>query len=196
MEKTSFFTPQDFLSQGGLKRTYCSMGNLQLLLPERHEESEDLDPLPEVMNKLLDEESDSPLEMSKESDEDRGDKEQADSRARYVRIVSKQMVGIHVSVWVCRRLRRHVNNLKVSPVGVGVMGWLGNKGSVSISMSLFQTWLCFVCSHLASGQKEGDHQKRNLNVHDINSVRISPLPWVLIIRRQFCPMIEYFGLVI
>ncbi|KAK1262710.1 Type I inositol 1,4,5-trisphosphate 5-phosphatase 2 [Acorus gramineus] len=89
------------------------------------------------------------------------------SHARYVRIVSKQMVGIHVSVWVCRRLRRHVNNLKVSPVGVGVMGWLGNKGSVSISMSLFQTWLCFVCSHLASGQKEGDHQKRNLNVQDI-----------------------------
>ncbi|KAK1306345.1 Type I inositol 1,4,5-trisphosphate 5-phosphatase 2 [Acorus calamus] len=167
MEKTSFFTPQDFPCQGGLKRTYCSMGNLQLLLTEHHEESEDLDPLLEVTNKLLDEESDSPLEMSKESDEDRGDKEQADSHARYVRIVSKQMVGIHVSVWVCRRLRRHVNNLKVSPVGVGVMGWLGNKGSVSISMSLFQTWLCFVCSHLASGQKEGDHQKRNLNVQDI-----------------------------
>lgn len=46
---------------------------------------------------------------------------------KYVRIVSKQMVGIYVSVWIRRRLRRHVNNLKVSPVGVGLMGYMGNK---------------------------------------------------------------------
>ncbi|KAG2243308.1 hypothetical protein Bca4012_014288 [Brassica carinata] len=86
---------------------------------------------------------------------------------QYVRIVSKQMVGIYVSVWIRRRLRRHVNNLKVSPVGVGLMGYMGNKGSVSISMTLYQSRMCFVCSHLTSGQKEGAEQRRNADVYEI-----------------------------
>ena len=38
-----------------------------------------------------------------------------------------ERVYIYVSVWVQRRLRRHINNLKVSPVGVGLMGYMGNK---------------------------------------------------------------------
>ncbi|CAN1334002.1 Type I inositol polyphosphate 5-phosphatase 2 [Linum perenne] len=86
---------------------------------------------------------------------------------KYVRIVSKQMVGIYISVWVRRKLRRHVNNLKVSPVGVGLMGYLGNKGSVSISMTLYQSRMCFVCSHLTSGQKDGADQRRNSDVYEI-----------------------------
>ncbi|KAJ6712025.1 TYPE I INOSITOL POLYPHOSPHATE 5-PHOSPHATASE 2 [Salix purpurea] len=53
------------------------------------------------------------------------------------------MVGIYVSIWVRKRLRRHINNLEVSPVGVGLMGYMGNKGSISVSISLFQSRLCF-----------------------------------------------------
>jgi len=41
------------------------------------------------------------------------------------------------------------------------------QGSVSISMSLFQSRLCFVCSHLTSGQKEGAEHRRNSDVHEI-----------------------------
>ncbi|KAL9231213.1 hypothetical protein vseg_006468 [Gypsophila vaccaria] len=85
----------------------------------------------------------------------------------YVRVVSKQMVGIYISVWVRRRLRRHISNLKVSPVGVGLMGYMGNKGSISVSMSVYQSRMCFVCSHLTSGHKDGDQQKRNADVYDI-----------------------------
>ncbi|CAI0418394.1 unnamed protein product [Linum tenue] len=82
-------------------------------------------------------------------------------------LLSEQMVGIYVSVWVRKRLRRHVNNLKVSPVGVGLMGYMGNKGSVSVSMSLYQSRMCFVCSHLTSGQKDGAEQRRNADVYEI-----------------------------
>ena len=39
------------------------------------------------------------------------------------------------------------------------------QGSVSVSMSLFQSRLCFVCSHLTSGQKDG--ARRNSDVHEI-----------------------------
>ena len=34
-------------------------------------------------------------------------------------------------------------------------------------MTLHKTSLCFVCSHLASGQKEGDELKRNADVAEI-----------------------------
>ncbi|KAL1196023.1 Type I inositol polyphosphate 5-phosphatase 1 [Cardamine amara subsp. amara] len=86
----------------------------------------------------------------------------------YVRIVSKQMVGVFLTVWVRRSLRKHIRNLSVSTVGVGVMGYIGNKGSVSVSMSVYQTPFCFVCTHLASGEKDGDHRKRNADVSDIH----------------------------
>ena len=48
-------------------------------------------------------------------------------RPEYVRIVSKQMIGIFLTVWVRKGLRKHIQNLKVSTVGVGVMGYIGNK---------------------------------------------------------------------
>lgn len=88
-------------------------------------------------------------------------------RSPYVRIVSKQMVGIFLTVWVRRSLRRHIQNLKVSTVGVGVMGYIGNKGAVSVSMSIYQTLFCFVCTHLTSGEKDGDEVKRNADVNEI-----------------------------
>ncbi|KAE9611369.1 putative inositol-polyphosphate 5-phosphatase [Lupinus albus] len=89
-------------------------------------------------------------------------------RSPYVRIVSKQMVGIFITIWVRRSLRKHIQNLKVSNVGVGVMGYIGNKGSISISMSIYQTLFCFICTHLTPGEKEGDEQKRNAVVHEIH----------------------------
>ena len=48
-------------------------------------------------------------------------------RSSYIRIVSKQMVGVFLTVWVRRSLRRHIQNVNVSTVGVGVMGYIGNK---------------------------------------------------------------------
>ncbi|KAE8686153.1 Type I inositol 1,4,5-trisphosphate 5-phosphatase CVP2 [Hibiscus syriacus] len=87
--------------------------------------------------------------------------------SRYCLVASKQMVGIFLTVWVKSDLRDDVRNLKVSCVGRGLMGYLGNKGSISISMSLHQTSFCFVCSHLTSGQKEGDELRRNSDVMGI-----------------------------
>ncbi|GJW05113.1 RNA-directed DNA polymerase, eukaryota, reverse transcriptase zinc-binding domain protein [Tanacetum coccineum] len=49
----------------------------------------------------------------------------------------------------------------------GLMGYLGNKGPISISMTLHQTSFCFICSHLTSGQKEGDELRRNADVMEI-----------------------------
>jgi hypothetical protein len=45
----------------------------------------------------------------------------------FIRIISKQMVGVYLSIWVRRSLRKHIQSLKVSTVGVGAMGYIGNK---------------------------------------------------------------------
>lgn len=41
------------------------------------------------------------------------------------------------------------------------------QGCISVSMSFYQTSFCFICSHLASGEKEGDELRRNLDVIEI-----------------------------
>nr|GME17529.1 type I inositol polyphosphate 5-phosphatase 8-like isoform X1 [Ipomoea batatas] len=86
---------------------------------------------------------------------------------QYCLVASKQMVGLFLCIWVLDDLHQHVQDLKVSCVGRGIMGYLGNKGSISISMTLHQTTFCFVCTHLASGEKEGDEVRRNSDVMEI-----------------------------
>ncbi|XP_022133073.1 type I inositol polyphosphate 5-phosphatase 5 [Momordica charantia] len=86
---------------------------------------------------------------------------------KYKLISSKQMVGLFLSVWARKELVPHIGHLRVSTVGRGIMGCLGNKGCISISMSVHETSFCFVCSHLASGEKEGDELKRNADAAEI-----------------------------
>ncbi|CAM0144593.1 unnamed protein product [Urochloa decumbens] len=150
---------QDIDLHVGIRRQYHSSGNLSMLWSEQQEKLDVLNSLDHIPDLMSEEDSPSVVTVEK--------RKSSRHRANYVRIVSKQMVGIYVSVWVSRKLRRHVNNLEVSPVGVGLLGYMGNKGSISISMSLYQTRLCFVCSHLASGHKSGDQQKRNADVYEI-----------------------------
>lgn len=97
-------------------------------------------------------------------------------KQHYCLVASKQMVGIFLCVWVRRDIYKHVTNLKLSCVGRGIMGYLGNKGSVSISMTLYNSTFCFVCTHLASGEKDGDEMRRNLDVSEIlKKTKFSPL---------------------
>ncbi|KAK1591286.1 hypothetical protein Q3G72_005314 [Acer saccharum] len=85
----------------------------------------------------------------------------------YGLISSKKMVGIFLTIWARKDLVPYIAHLRVSSVGRGIMGCLGNKGCISISMSVHKTSFCFVCSHLASGEKEGDELKRNADVVEI-----------------------------
>ncbi|KMZ64715.1 Inositol-1, 4, 5-trisphosphate 5-Phosphatase-like protein [Zostera marina] len=88
-------------------------------------------------------------------------------RSRYCLVASKQMVGIFLMIWVQSKIKDDVKNMKVSCVGTGLMGYLGNKGSISISLKIHQTSFCFVCTHLTSGEKEGDELRRNADVMEI-----------------------------
>lgn len=91
----------------------------------------------------------------------------ASLQGRYCLVACKQMVGLFTTVWARRELVAHISHVRLSCVGRGIMGRLGNKGCISVSMSLHQTSLCFVCSHLASGEKDGDELRRNSDVVEI-----------------------------
>ncbi|KAJ0515608.1 putative inositol-polyphosphate 5-phosphatase [Helianthus annuus] len=47
------------------------------------------------------------------------------------------------------------------------MGYIGNKGSISVSMSIYQTNFCFICTHLTPGERDIDIVKRNADVDEI-----------------------------
>ncbi|GAB4827787.1 hypothetical protein Ancab_034673 [Ancistrocladus abbreviatus] len=87
----------------------------------------------------------------------------------YKLMASKKMVGVFISIWMRRELLRkyNISNVKVSSVACGIMGCLGNKGSVSVSVSIEKTSFCFIVAHLASGEKKGDEGRRNQQVSEI-----------------------------
>ncbi|URE36858.1 inositol-1,4,5-trisphosphate 5-phosphatase' [Musa troglodytarum] len=101
----------------------------------------------------------SPTELGPEEAENGGED--------YRLVASKQMVGIFLCVWVRTRLVQCITSLEVSCVGTGIMGCMGNKGSASVSMTLHRTTFCFVCTHLASGEREEDEGRRNSDVMEI-----------------------------
>ncbi|XP_062106741.1 type I inositol polyphosphate 5-phosphatase 8-like [Humulus lupulus] len=89
--------------------------------------------------------------------------------SKYKLMASKKMVGVFISVWMKDDLlRKHcISNVKVCSVACGIMGYLGNKGSVSVSMAIDGTSFCFIAAHLASGEKKGDEGRRNHQVSEI-----------------------------
>ncbi|CAO2819528.1 unnamed protein product [Amaranthus hypochondriacus] len=167
------FDPNLIPNNGGFKRIHPSFANLIEEQTDRPEDSADSATSDDASDGFSAEEDDSFYGLP---DENLSTVTDSRARPKYVRIVSKQMVGIYISVWIRKKLRRHISNLKVLPVGVGLMGYMGNKGCISVSMSLYQSRLCFVCSHLTSGHKDGDQHKRNANVHEIlRRTRFSPI---------------------
>ncbi|EOY19485.1 hypothetical protein QUC31_006096 [Theobroma cacao] len=105
-------------------------------------------------------------EFSSEEDED-GSSNFDTNQIKYGLVACKQMVGIFLTVWTRKELVQHVSHLRISCVGRGILGCLGNKGCISVSMIFHKTSFCFLCSHLASGEKEGDELRRNVDVVEI-----------------------------
>ncbi|KAL3153090.1 Heat shock 70 kDa protein A [Trebouxia sp. C0009 RCD-2024] len=85
----------------------------------------------------------------------------------FVQVAAKQMVGVYLSVWVRRGIIPHVRGVQVTSVGTGMMGYLGNKGAVAARLRVYDSGICFVCAHMASGENEGDELKRNYDYSEI-----------------------------
>ncbi len=68
-----------------------------------------------------------------------------------MQLAGRQLVGVYLTIWVRRRLLRHVRGVQTTTVATGFGGYLGNKGAAAVRMRVFDTSLSFICSHLAAG---------------------------------------------
>ncbi|XP_044982675.1 type I inositol polyphosphate 5-phosphatase 8-like [Hordeum vulgare subsp. vulgare] len=147
------------------KATFLEIPVMDDTVSEPEEEDEDEDSEPSTSN---------PESSSEEETGEFATMMRERARHGYRLAASKQMVGIFLCVWVQADVMPRVTSLRVSCVGRGIMGYMGNKGSISISLTLqggseaaASTSLCFVCTHLASGEKDGDEVRRNCDVAEI-----------------------------
>lgn len=63
---------------------------------------------------------------------------------------SCRLWGIFIVVYVKQELESSIRDVGVGSVATGILNTLGNKGTVAISLRLYETRLCFLCSHFAS----------------------------------------------
>lgn len=70
--------------------------------------------------------------LNKKSFKNEGKSTESSNQYEFRCIISKQMVGILISVWIRTELRSFVRNPSVSCVGCGIMGCLGNKVSTDL----------------------------------------------------------------
>lgn len=75
---------------------------------------------------------------------------QNDPSRSYVLLTQKSMVGLLICVFVKGAHKSRSRYVSAASVGVGVGGFLGNKGGASIRLQFYDSTLCFVCSHLAA----------------------------------------------
>lgn len=96
----------------------------------------------------------------------------------YTLLASQKMVGVFISIWIKKEILKkyYISSVKVCSVGCGIMGYLGNKGSVAVSLCIEGTSFCFIAAHLASGEKDGDEVRRNHQVSEIFRRTVFPRP--------------------
>ncbi|RYH05380.1 hypothetical protein EON65_44840, partial [archaeon] len=72
------------------------------------------------------------------------------TRERYEFIGEKYLVGLYLVVFARESLVPHIRDIRSTSLGVGIMGMMGNKGGVSVRLSVYDSTICFICAHLAA----------------------------------------------
>ncbi|KAF0991928.1 hypothetical protein HZS_6715, partial [Henneguya salminicola] len=85
----------------------------------------------------------------------------------YVLISSTQLVGVSLFIFSLSIHVDHITEVSISSVKTGLGGTTGNKGGVAISMKLYASKLCFICSHFAAGNSLNNLNQRNQDYIDI-----------------------------
>ncbi|EGC34737.1 inositol 5-phosphatase 4 [Dictyostelium purpureum] len=83
----------------------------------------------------------------------------------YVKLLSKQLVGILLCVYVRKEHRQHIAHVQSDIAAVGIMGMMGNKGGVAIRFSFYNTTICIINSHLNAHME--NVLRRNQDMKDI-----------------------------
>lgn len=96
-----------------------------------------------------------------------GAREGFESSYRFLQ--ERHLVGLMLCVFVQTQLIPFVDERRVltTTASTGIMGIVGNKGGVSLRLTVYNTDLCFVCAHLAAHRD--NVEGRNSDFHSIVS---------------------------
>ena len=83
----------------------------------------------------------------------------------YVMRCEKHLVGLLLLIFVKKNLLPKINDVRTCSTSTGIMGMLGNKGGIGISMNIYDSNVCFVSSHLAAHTE--NVEGRNLDFKNI-----------------------------
>lgn len=74
------------------------------------------------------------------------------NKTKYHLLTKSRMFGLFLLIYVSEKLysKKAITELMKSQVATGIMDMLGNKGSIGVSFKLFESRICFVCSHFAA----------------------------------------------
>lgn len=78
----------------------------------------------------------------------------------YVQLVSNQLVGASLIVFVRSALVDEIRNVEISSLKTGFGGMTGNKGSLGVRLELMGNSFCFVGSHFTAGQNAANERVR------------------------------------
>lgn len=73
-------------------------------------------------------------------------------KTKYVLITKIRMFGLFLLIYASEKLAstNSITNVLKSSVATGLMDLVGNKGSLGVSLKLYESRVCFVCSHFAA----------------------------------------------
>lgn len=95
----------------------------------------------------------------------------------YRLVLDKQLSGLLLLIFASPEIAPTISSISTVTVGTGVMGYLGNKGSVATRVVLGETTrLVFINSHLASGTDQAHVDRRCWDVQQIlQRTRFDPI---------------------
>ncbi|EFA77723.1 RhoGAP domain-containing protein [Heterostelium album PN500] len=87
------------------------------------------------------------------------------TQGEYVKLLSRQLVGILLFVYVRKEHRPHITHVLSDIAAVGIMGMMGNKGGVAVRFQFYNTSICIINSHLNAHME--NILRRNQDMKDI-----------------------------
>ncbi|CAN0843651.1 Type II inositol polyphosphate 5-phosphatase 15 [Linum grandiflorum] len=73
-----------------------------------------------------------------------------DEGSTFVRVGSRQLAGLLISIWVRSNLKPHVGDVDAAAVPCGFGRAIGNKGAVGLRIRVFDRIICFINCHFAA----------------------------------------------
>ncbi|KZF19144.1 DNase I-like protein [Xylona heveae TC161] len=90
--------------------------------------------------------------------------------AGYTLVAEQQLIGLLLLVYASPKIAPTVGSVSTTSVGTGLMGYMGNKGAVTVRIILGETTrLVFINCHLSAGAEKGSVERRNWDVSQITS---------------------------